>query len=1053
MPRSFRLLPPEPTPRLLARPRLLRTLIGRWDHRVTVLTGGAGLGKTTVLTQAVAENRLAPRGEELWIGLDPHDTDLGELGRSVARTMAMAGQALAAAAPAMALATAATAGPQAAAVTMTAAARPVGDSPRTIAEALWQRAPTEMCLVFDDVHHLAPGSDGAVWLAQLIDELPANSHVVLAGRGDPAIPLARLEAQGAVLRLGEDVLRFSSDELASFAAQRGVEPAHLEDTGGWPALAELTANVDRRLSGVYLWEEVLEPLGEWRRHVLAVLADLGGADQALADAALGQPADLAQALEAVPLVARTADGWWVPHALWRHAPRLMLDDETRAEVRRRAAEHLTGRGRFDDAFDLVAEARLWDLAPPVLRAACLATDRLTAAQLERWLTSSPPDVHESGPGYLARGMLAAFTNPPAAAGPLQVAIERCHAADDIDGEMAALARLARNAWFRQEDELLGQLVDRVTKLEAATGHPAARGLATVARAAIFDLVGDDAAMLEQLESIPASALDRAWELLVSFWTAQVRLGLGETEPVHRIVQRLVPGDELALRGAGRAIQLSALSAEGRVDEVVAGLPGMLDTMRAAGVHHNVYLALNGASIATARVGDVATAQRWFDESLTVAPSTPGGGLSMRSLMAQAYLHQAAGDEAEAAATLRHAAEVHGVNEGIDRDTWRQHVSLSYVLLPETRDYWDGVDLRGHLATARRLAAAVVAVREGRSSSVLPALELPALGVVRSALEVRLAAELAAGLHAAGRSAEAGALLEALGPPGRVALRDLAAKRAKPAKALLASVPAAPPRITYVAALGSLSVRHETPSHALASETLVDADLKRTKPQALLGFLVLHRRTTRSAATAALWPDLDERAAANNLGVTLNHLLRALEPWRHSGEPPYLLRLDGSSVRLVTGEHLRIDLDEFESHVAAAVQAEADGVPSLTLEHDLAAVDLYRDDLFADLPDAEWLVLDREHYRIRFVNAAVRAGQLLLGRREPDAAETVAHRALAVDRWAEEAYAVLIGAAMARRDRSGAHRMLGHCIDALDELGAQPSAATCQLRRRVLGIAV
>jgi len=75
MPRSFRLLPPEPRPDLLARPRLMRTLLGRWECRVTSLVGGAGLGKTTVLAQAIAENRLAPRGEDLWFGLETHDAD------------------------------------------------------------------------------------------------------------------------------------------------------------------------------------------------------------------------------------------------------------------------------------------------------------------------------------------------------------------------------------------------------------------------------------------------------------------------------------------------------------------------------------------------------------------------------------------------------------------------------------------------------------------------------------------------------------------------------------------------------------------------------------------------------------------------------------------------------------------------------------------------------------------------------------------------------------------------------------------------------------------
>jgi DNA-binding SARP family transcriptional activator len=234
--------------------------------------------------------------------------------------------------------------------------------------------------------------------------------------------------------------------------------------------------------------------------------------------------------------------------------------------------------------------------------------------------------------------------------------------------------------------------------------------------------------------------------------------------------------------------------------------------------------------------------------------------------------------------------------------------------------------------------------------------------------------------------------------------------------------------------------------------IVHADLRRKRVQELLAFLVGHRRATRTAIVGALWPDLDERSAGNNLGVTLNHVLRLLEPWRDSGEPAFLLRLDGPTVHLVAGEHLRIDVDEFDQHLAAAARAESDGIPSLALEHDLAAVALYRDELYADLEEAEWFVLDRERYRTRFVGAAVRAGQLLLARGDTSQAESMAHRALTVDQWSEQAYGVLVGCALAHGDRSGAHRMLTHCLAALADLGAEPSETTQQLRRRVQGAA-
>jgi hypothetical protein len=60
-------------------------------------------------------------------------------------------------------------------------------------------------------------------------------------------------------------------------------------------------------------------------------------------------------------------------------------------------------------------------------------------------------------------------------------------------------------------------------------------------------------------------------------------------------------------------------------------------------------------------------------------------------------------------------------------------------------------------------------------------------------------------------------------------------------------------------------------------------------------------------------------------------------------------------------------------------------------------------------------LEREHYRSRFVAAATRSGELLVGRGDDDQAERVARRAVEVDPWAENAYAVLVSVALARGD--------------------------------------
>lgn len=105
---------------------------------------------------------------------------------------------------------------------------------------------------------------------------------------------------------------------------------------------------------------------------------------------------------------------------------------------------------------------------------------------------------------------------------------------------------------------------------------------------------------------------------------------------------------------------------------------------------------------------------------------------------------------------------------------------------------------------------------------------------------------------------------------------------------------------------------------------------------------------------------------------------------------------------------------------------------------------------AVVDDSDWLDLDREHYRTRFVRAAVRSGQLPLARGDADRAQATAHRALDADPWSEDAYAVLVSSALTSGDRSAAGRILRRCLEVLADMGVDPSPTTQQLQRRVAG---
>jgi ATP/maltotriose-dependent transcriptional regulator MalT/DNA-binding SARP family transcriptional activator len=1040
MTRSFRFSPPEPRDDLMVRPRLLRSLAERWRHRVTSLTGGPGLGKTTLLAQAIAENRLAPRGQDRWVGLAAQDADADSLSRAVAA----------------------------------AVVHPVGDDggvgtvggspprlePAAVADAVWGRAPNEECLVFDDVHVLTPGSSGAAWLEVLVASLPANGHVVLASRSAPALRLGRYGTQGEVLWLAEDDLRFDDDELAGFARQRGVEHGWLDVTGGWPAMAELVAVAtastgDRRLTGTYLWEEVLEPLGTVGRHVLAVLCDLGGADDALLSAAIGTRVELAGVLQGVPLVARSADGWHVAHGLWQEAPGLGLDLAERNVVRRRAVDHMLTRGLFDDAFGLAEEADLWDLVPRVLRAACLQADHLSATQLARWLSRTPEQVRDTMAGHLADGVHAWFVHPATAVEPLRRAAREARDAADGEAEVVAIARLAIDTWWRQDMAALAELTSRVNELEA-TGNARARGLATLGRAVVADLVGDDQQVLDLLGGIEPHEVDPAWEAACIWLNGSVLTDRGDVEAVEELVSRFRRTSDPALRYVLDMLDLMLAWLRGDVEGALARAPDTIAGARRHGVDAYLHVGLILAALGYAQAGDAETARQLMVDVRATAPPSSDGVASAAVQLAEASLLMVEGrPDEEVAQAARTAVERYGLDQGMDRRVWRLTLAATYVLLPDSRAHWDRQPLRGAQRLARDLAAAVVDVREGRLDARLHTLDVPSPGMVRAALGFRLSAELAVGLVEVGRP-EGPALLAAAGSAARSVVRELAGgrapwsdrpvpkRRARAARNLLAAVPAPPPRRTHLGVLGPVVLRRG----GLDGEEVIDPDLRRRRVQELLAFLVGHRRTTRGVIAAALWPDLDERAAGNNLGVTLNHLLRVLEPWRDAGEPSYLLRLEGSSVQLVTDEHLVLDVDLFDEHLTAAARSEADGTPSLALEHDLAAVALYRDTLHLDVGDADWLALEREHYQTRFVVAAVRVGQLLLARGEIDKAQAVVYRALTTYPWSEEAYAVLVGAALARRDRAAASRVLDRCREALADLGVQPSDAFQQLRRRV-----
>src|SRR5262249_10866048 len=78
--------------------------------------------------------------------------------------------------------------------------------------------PDEVLLVLDD-YHLIDSGPVHTSVAFLLENLPPGLRVVVTGRADPPLPLARLRARGQLAELRAADLRFTSEEAAALLAE------------------------------------------------------------------------------------------------------------------------------------------------------------------------------------------------------------------------------------------------------------------------------------------------------------------------------------------------------------------------------------------------------------------------------------------------------------------------------------------------------------------------------------------------------------------------------------------------------------------------------------------------------------------------------------------------------------------------------------------------------------------------------------------------------------------------------------------------------------------
>jgi DNA-binding SARP family transcriptional activator len=242
--------------------------------------------------------------------------------------------------------------------------------------------------------------------------------------------------------------------------------------------------------------------------------------------------------------------------------------------------------------------------------------------------------------------------------------------------------------------------------------------------------------------------------------------------------------------------------------------------------------------------------------------------------------------------------------------------------------------------------------------------------------------------------------------------------------------------------------------SIGERSVRERDWKKRKARLLFTMLMIQRGqdVPREQIFDHLWPDMDEPRAKSNLYVVWSAMKSVLmgDSAEKGAKCPYVESLGGvcRSIR----ETVRTDVDAFEAACARAHEAEAEGRSADALRAYRQISDLYRGDLLPGDCYEDWFVNLREHYRSEFMDAMLRATELLLEANDPHTALIFVRRAIQHDQFREDLYQAALRCQIAAGQRSSAIDTYMQCRDKLcEELGLDPSAEMRALYSEILAM--
>ena len=628
---------------LVPRPRLSERLDRGIASTLMLVSAPAGFGKTTLLTEWLAAGPAAPADERLvaWLSLDRGDNDPASFWTYVIAALRTVASGV---------------GESALALLQAPRSPPIETVLTVLLNDLGATA-GDIVLVLDD-YHIIDARDVQDGMAFLLDHLPPQLHVVIAGRADPALPLARLRGRGELVEIRAAELRFTPDEAAAYLnGMMGLQltardVAALEGrTEGWIAALQLAAlsmqgrdDVAGFIAGFagddryvvdYLGEEVLQRQSDRVQAFLLQTSILGRLSGPLCDAVTGQSGSKAM-LEAldrgnlflVPLDDRRR--WYRYHRLFADVLHARLLDEQPGQVpdlHRRASAWYEQNGEPSEAISHALAAGDFGRAADLVELAIPAMRRTRQeGTLRGWLKTLPDEVVRVRP-VLSVGLAGAL-----------LAV----------GEMEGVERRLRDA-----ERCLG-----------ATPGAGAGSQALSAEMAVND---------EEFRRLPAG---------IELYRSALAMARGDVLGTVRHARRAIdfsPEEDHLVRASAAGLSGLAFWTSGDLEAGHSAYAECVAGLRRAGHIADIF----GCSIALADIrsaqGRLGEAMRTYEQALQGVPEQGGpvlrGTADMYVGMSEVYRER---DDLHAAAQHLLRSQELGEHNGLPQNRYRWRVAMARI---------------------------------------------------------------------------------------------------------------------------------------------------------------------------------------------------------------------------------------------------------------------------------------------------------------------------------------------------------------------------------------